>query len=164
MTKTPERPHVSESKEAKEAPRGALFVVWSRATNRFLIEKRSPGCKYFPGKSNFPGEHKKDTDADIIDTARRGLEEEAGQVISRESVHPLMNRLHKQPHADGSVAVFVIELPDEFTITPSPDGGELSWQTLDEIKALITQNDFGFGQQDFFSEVESYVASHSTHE
>lgn len=163
MSHTPEGPHTSESKEGQEAPKGALFVVWNRATNKFLIETRNANCKYFPGKSNFPGEHKKDTDADIIETVIRGIEEEAGQTISRASVTPLMERLHKQPHADGSVAVFVVEIPDEFAITPSPDGGALSWQTLDEVKALVAHNQFGFGQEQFFSEVESYVASHTDH-
>lgn len=169
MASTPEQPREgavpqAESKETAEAPRGALFVIWSRATNRFVIEERDQNSTHYKGKSNFPGEHTEEADADIVDTALRGIQEETGQTISRDKVKPLMERLHKQPHADGSVAVFIVEVPDEFDFVASADGGRLSWKSLEEVRALIASDMFGFGQEQFFNEVETYVTSQSTHE
>lgn len=151
-----------ESQESVEKPRGALFVIWNRADNTFLLEHRNDKSPYYPNMWNFPGETAESTDADIESTVLRGITEECGFTPERGELHSFMDGLHKQPHAPGSVKVFLIEVSDAGRVKEKPEGERenagMKWATLAEVEELIATKQFGFGQESFLDDLKAYVA------
>lgn len=110
---------------------GTTFVLLNN-NQELLLQLRDSNTENYPNTWCFPGESR-EGDEDAIQTAIRGVKEECGFQISKESCSFLT--INHLPHISQNVGIVFCEV-NEVAVPKITEGRDMRWMKLEDVKKL----------------------------